>query len=101
MKPENVCWDLTMGIQADDPDGVPVVFGTGYRIDYSGPAAWKPHPLPNANPARARRGLQGQRRRSSSPPGAALFSIMDPAFDPKGKKYSQLTPDGPLPPVTP
>jgi hypothetical protein len=34
LKPENVAYDVTSGIDANSPDTVPVVFLTGFRMDY-------------------------------------------------------------------
>jgi hypothetical protein len=34
LKPENVAYDVTSGIDAQSPDGLPVVFLTGFRMDY-------------------------------------------------------------------
>src|SRR5271163_1205008 len=34
LKPENVCFDVTNAVVSGDPDGLPVVFSTGYKIDY-------------------------------------------------------------------
>jgi hypothetical protein len=41
LKPENVCWDITAGIESNDSDSLPVLFMTGYRVNYisSGHAA--------------------------------------------------------------
>jgi hypothetical protein len=32
--PENVCFDFTKGVNANSPDWVPLVFSTGYSVDY-------------------------------------------------------------------
>lgn len=34
LKPENVAYDVTSGVDGNSPDGVPVVFLTGFHIDY-------------------------------------------------------------------
>ena len=34
LKPENVCWDVTVPVGAHSDDSLPLVFLTGYRIDY-------------------------------------------------------------------
>jgi hypothetical protein len=34
LKPENVCWDVTAGVDLKSPDGVPLVFMTGYKVIY-------------------------------------------------------------------
>jgi hypothetical protein len=94
LKPENVCWDVTDGVQTDDPDSLPVVFTTGYKIDYV--SGGKAHPLVKPElPGIA----VGYKPWSASfyYPTADGIHVIDPTFDPKGKVYRQLTPDGPLP----
>ena len=48
LKPENVCWDVTADLGPADPDTVPAIFMTGYKVTYvPGSAAvprLKPHP---------------------------------------------------------
>lgn len=34
LKPENICWDVTSGLDFNSPDELPVVFLTGYRVNY-------------------------------------------------------------------
>ena len=34
LKSENVCYDTTFGISVSTPDWIPLVFSTGYAIDY-------------------------------------------------------------------
>lgn len=34
LKPENVCWDVTGGVTANDDDDLPLVFLTGYKVIY-------------------------------------------------------------------
>ncbi len=92
LKPENVCFDVTSGIDIGAPDTVPLVYLTGYRITYKPGAS----ALPVAKPP---------------PPGIAVFyksnsaKFLRPASDgsianfiapgfPAGKDYKQLTPDG-------
>lgn len=103
LKPENVCFDITNPIQSDDPDSLPLVFSTGYKIDYV--PGGKAHPLTNDdlggiavffkdnNVAFLRAQPDGI---PLFPPAGAFFDKM-PAFDPKGRIYKQLTPDGLLP----
>jgi hypothetical protein len=94
LKPENVCYDVTNGIQADDSDFLPIVFATGFKIDYI--PGGKAHPLANANPDGVPVSFKSNSAawvRSTS----NGITLIDPAFDPKGRTYQQLTPDGPLP----
>jgi hypothetical protein len=101
LKPENVSYDVTSPVNSQSPDGLPLVFLTGYRINYQ----------PNGSAVRL--------SASSSPfpslgvcykANDAIFKIpnpttssdtiqnfLPPAFDAKGQKYQQLTPAGPLP----
>jgi hypothetical protein len=96
--PENVCWDVTIPLDFSSSDALPVVFSTGYRIEYA--------PNGKASP------LAGRKT-----PGIAVFyhsnaawfktdnpqadhvilNFISPDFKPDGKTYVQLTPDGPLP----
>ena len=34
LKPENVCWDVTSPVDSSAPDGLPIVFSTGYKVNY-------------------------------------------------------------------
>ena len=34
LKPENVCWDVTSGVDSSAPDGLPIVFTTGFKVTY-------------------------------------------------------------------
>jgi hypothetical protein len=112
LKPENVCWDVTSGVDSNAPDKLPLIFMTGYKVTYAPGAAAvpliKPYP-PYGSGSVADR----------SPPGIAVFykgnnamflnlyslenpdgslpNFVPPDFDPTGKTYRQLTPDGPLP----
>jgi hypothetical protein len=99
LKPENVCFDVTDGVLPGDPDALPIVFSTGYRIEYV--KGGKAHLLPNGDP----NGIAISFKSNSAaflraqPDGIPLFppyagSVLD--FDPKGRTYRQLTPDGSL-----
>jgi hypothetical protein len=94
LKPENVCWDVTNGVLSDDSDDLPTVFATGYKIDYV--PNGKAHPQGNASPEGlpvAYKSGAAQYLRSSE----EGLVIIKSTFDPKGRTYQQLTPDGPLP----
>ncbi len=99
LKPENVGWDVTVPVDASTSDFTPLVFETGYRIEYipNGRAI----PLPGSGAAAERGiavtsvGMTASYLRSSSDGTVANF-ISD-RFDAKGKTFRQLTPDGPLP----
>lgn len=102
LKPENVCFDVTNGVLPDDPDSIPLVFSTGYRIDYV--RGGKAHPLQNGDPGGLAVAFKSNSAAflSNQPGGVPLFppapnDNADSNFDPKGRTYQQLTPDGPLP----
>lgn len=100
LKPDNVCWDVTITIRNDDDDQVPIVFVTGYRMIY----------VPGGSAIPLKRGNDIQGIAVSYKSGEAHFvpddglsdeivlNAISPAFNPKGKTYQQLTPDGPLKP---
>jgi hypothetical protein len=94
LNPENVCFDVTDGVLPDDSESLPLVVTTGYKIDYI--PGGKAHPLVNSYPQRIDvyyRGNQAFHKIG----GTDGIPLIDPAFDPKGRTYRQLTPDGPLP----
>jgi len=95
--PENVCWDVTTPLDLSSSDALPVVFITGYRVEYA--PNGKATPLPG--------------RKTAGVPvfyhsNYSFFKFVDgyddplnfisSDFKPDGKKYMQLTPDGPLTP---
>ena len=121
LKPENVGFDVTILVDASSPENLPLVFLTGYRINYSAGANALPlssdikDRIPciavgykDASAAYVTRGtLRCPARGYSNPesgsvwgPGAlsdgTIPHFIPTNFDPKGKKYVQLTPDGPL-----
>jgi hypothetical protein len=102
LKPENICWDVTIPLNSTSSDYLPMVFSTGYKINY----------VPNGSAIPLFSASEGR------PPGIAVtyhdgstsFSVDDgkpdgiitnfinAKFDAAGTKYQQLTPDGPLSP---
>jgi hypothetical protein len=123
LKPENVTWDLTADISLNGKDdNIPLVFSTGYRIEYkSGGRAvplgslpvyvyrartwtewWDNRPRANNDPSP---GLavayhSGLSRFIKAPdPATGIVPNVIPADTSLGgKTYRQLTPDGELPP---
>jgi len=124
LKPENVCFDVTSGVDSNAPDGLPLVFLTGYKATYVAGGVAVPiiKPYPQFEPRTWSQWLIGESVRS---PGIAVFykgdratfrsldfsekdgiitknpdgtipNFVPPDFDAKGKTYRQLTPDGPL-----
>jgi hypothetical protein len=101
LRPENVCYDVTVPVSADSNDALPVVFLTGYRIDYV--------PRGTATPlfswAKDWTGLpvyyHGNNTaflKNDGQPDGVVTNFISQAFDPAGAKFQQLTPDGPLGP---
>jgi hypothetical protein len=101
LKPENVCYDVTNAVVPDDPVTLPIVFSTGYKIDYI--KGGKAHLLANGDPNGIAVCFKNYAAASlrARPGGIPLdwsaFDSTVSAFDPKGRTYRQLTPDGPLP----
>jgi hypothetical protein len=101
LKPENVCWDVTVPLDAGSSDLLPVVFLTGYRINYvpGGSAV----PLFSSSEDRppgiavCYHGNNPAWLKNDGQPDRIVKNFISTAFDPAGKKYQQLTPDGPLP----
>ena len=112
LKPENVGWDVTCCVDADSPDSLPLVFITGYKVDYMAGAGV--HLLKketsftwtdwwNAKAVRlyfvAVFYKNFSARALMSPDNSGLFPGFIPAdFDSKEEIYRQLTPDGELKP---
>ena len=111
LKPENVGWDVTCCVDATSPDHLPVVFLTGCKIVYQAGARavplnspprtwsdwWHNTPLPIHFTAVYYAGNNAMTRQHPDADGS--FPNFIPAdFDPKGKVYHQLTPDGALEP---
>jgi hypothetical protein len=100
LKPENVCWDVTIPLDAAPSDDVPVVFSSGYRINYvpggdATPILSAPKPrydgVSVCYHSNSASWQEGQ-------PDGIVPNFISPDFKPDGKKYVQLTPDGPLGP---
>jgi hypothetical protein len=124
LKPENVSWDVTCCLAANDSDLLPVVFMTGYKVNYvpggaavplvklyprfggqprSWPQWWHgvPQPSEDLGP-----GIAVTYKTNSSlfklpnlsvNSDGSIPNFISSDFKPNGKIYRQLTPDGPLP----
>jgi hypothetical protein len=101
LKPENVSWDITIPVDWRSSENVPLIFCTGYRIEYK--PGGRALPLPNrSRPAFDHVAMvnnRGAARLFQS--GASPYSSI-PNFIPANASlgtttYTQLTPDGPLP----
>jgi hypothetical protein len=114
LKPENVCFDVTSDVDADSPNGLPVVFITGYRIDYVANAKavplikpWPPYGespwvqwWTGHNPPSPGMGIAYKSNSATYlklGPDGNVSNVIRPDFDAKGRIYRQLTPDGVLP----
>jgi hypothetical protein len=100
LKPENVCYDVTSGVDSNAPDGLPLVFITGYKVTYApGGAAVplaKPYPLGIAAFYKGNSATFPRMGNVENPDGS-IPNFVPLNFKPGGKTYRQLTPDGPLP----
>jgi len=127
LKPENVSFDVTSGVDANSPENLPIVFMTGYKVDYAPGSSAIPiiKPFPNFGWEESPgfiEWLTGWRWRTiqysglgglgvayksnnasflrleTSAKGAEFVQNFIPSdFKPDGKTYIQLTPNGPLP----
>ncbi len=114
LKPENVGFDITADISPDDSEALPVVFMTGYRVAYrpGGTAAplpgsgfqspWPEWVVEFTNPeSQPLHEIAVSYKSNNSGyeirPEAFIPNFVSPDFDPKGRTYRQLTPNGPLP----
>ena len=123
LKPENVSWDVTSGVDSRAPDGLPLLFMTGYKATYAPGAAAvpvvKPYPQfkdelltwfqwwhePSPSPGIAVHYYTGPHSEplvkylkldTTANPEGYIPNFVPADFDPKGKTYRQLTPDGPV-----
>jgi type II secretory pathway pseudopilin PulG len=121
LQPRNVCYDITSGIQMNSPDGLPIVFLTGFRIDYrpGGTAVSLVRPFPGihhgssswwqsingGNPFEPTSGLPVAymnnnayfRNGEIGPDGMGVVrNVLPPDFNANGQIYRQLTPEGVL-----
>ena len=123
LKPENVSFDVTSGIRSNAPDGLPIVFLTGYRVSYipggsatslvigappygTTPRTWSEWwhgrsvvPFDSILAVCYKSNNASARPLETQPDAKAFVPHFVPVdFDPGGKVYRQLTPDGPLAP---
>jgi hypothetical protein len=73
---------------------LPLIFSTGYKLGYV--AGGKAHVLPNGDTDGMAVFYVSNAASFELATGDAIL-LIDATFDPKGKTYRQLTPDGPLP----
>ncbi|MCE0498049.1 MAG: hypothetical protein LV481_08910 [Methylacidiphilales bacterium] len=106
LKPENVCWDVTVPVDKNSPGELPVVFVTGYKVTYASRGTAIPLPKTGDRKWTAifyESGLCigtsiefGSPNEPSIQPDGTIINFIAANFDPAGKEYQQLTPDGPL-----
>jgi len=123
LKPENVCFDVTSPVDSSASDDLPLVFSTGYKIDYAPGASaialnppvrhWTDHwfeifrPVPrvysndaiiisykNNNVTFRSLFYTIHDGVSTDNPDNTIPNFMPANFDAQGKTYRQLTPDG-------
>ena len=101
--PANVCWDVTADVVGSfDPDQLPLVYSSGFRMLYvPGGAAVPLSPTTGPKEGLAITFLGNSTKfvpGDRSAGGIARDVIPSSIVFPAGKKYQQLTPDGPLAP---
>jgi hypothetical protein len=126
LKPENVSWDVTAGVESQTSDEIPIVFLTGYRVTYAAggaavslvkpfpdfgdpPRTWsqwwhgEPKPMPRSVPGiavmyKSNTAAYKMFMFESTPaPEGTMPDFISSKFDPKDRVYHQLTPTGQLP----
>jgi hypothetical protein len=106
LRPENVCFDVTIPLGKSSPDEMPAVFVTGYKISYvSGGTAT---PLTSSrdrywtsvcyNGGMAYALMKGHDLPDwpSIQQDGVVTNFVPTKFNANGKKFQQLTPDGPI-----
>ena len=97
LKPENVCFDVTAGVDSNSPSELPLIFLTGYKLTYKPGAAATalfrifPDGIAVFYTNHSANFLKTRNADGSVP------RFIPPEFKPDGKTYRQLTPDGTLP----
>jgi hypothetical protein len=102
LKPENVCWDVTADLNTNSPDEVPVVFSTGYKIDYTPGGKAVPRLLGISERFSgivvSYHSAATMFARNDGLSHGIVINFISPTFVSGGKTYQQLTPDGLLSP---
>jgi hypothetical protein len=123
LKPENVCFDVTSGLNQRSPNELPVVFLTGFKVNYAPGSYATPimkreprfggtyrtwdewwnndWPMGDVGPGIAVHYIANNsmwRNLETAPNGeGAIRNFISPDLKPDGKTYRQLTPDGVVP----
>jgi hypothetical protein len=102
LKPSNVCWDVTVPVEVGRTDGcVPLVFTTGFKINYVAGGSAVPYPTPSS----ATRGgftvfyvnNTAAYIRNDGKLDEVVPNVIHFTFKTNGLTYVQLSPDGPVP----
>jgi hypothetical protein len=107
LRPENVSWDLTCCVDSETPDDIPLVFLTGYKVSYVPASSAMPLRILTTEekwslwmrgekPALPISYKSGSAQSIKAAPDGTIPNFIPADFDPKGKAYRQLTPDGEL-----
>jgi hypothetical protein len=103
LKPENICWDVTTPLELTSDPSLPLLFITGFKMNYvpGGSAVPRPTPTPSSV---IHAGIyifyvnnSAMFRVNDGKPDEIVPNVVDPSFKPSGKTYIQLSPDGPVP----
>ena len=92
LKAENVCWDVTCCVDSSAPDGVPVVFLTGFKITYQAGTSAVPISPSQASNFMAVYYKNNNAMAKKVNDDGVIPDFIPADFDPKGKTYRQLTP---------
>ncbi len=100
LKPENVSWDLSTPRNDDDSDSLPIIFLTGYKIQYfPGGSALPLSPNTKEGPDGIAVAYEAYNiRYLKRDVDGTVREFVPATFNTHGKTYLQLTPEGPLSP---
>jgi hypothetical protein len=102
LKPENVSWDVSMPLDKNSSDALPVVFCTGYRVEYK--PGGRAIPLTDKSRyhddgiAVSYHNNSAAFLKKSTQPDGSILNFISPDANLGATHYVQLTPDGPLSP---
>lgn len=103
LKPENVCWDVTVPSDLKSDESLPLLFITGFKVTYVPGGSAVPRPTPTASSV-IHAGIyvyyvnnSAMFRPNDGKPDEVVPNFVSPSFKPGGITYIQLSPDGPVP----
>jgi len=97
LKPENVGFDVTGGADSSSPDGLPLVFMTGYKVTYAAGGAAVPLATPYPPGIAACYKSNNSKFMRGAGADGSIPNFVPANFDAGGRTYRQLTPDGSTP----